>query len=579
MCGLAGFSAKIIKKKDEDKVKSMSKFLIHRGPDSSGFYKKRDIIMLHRRLSIIDIDGGNQPILNGNALIANAEIYNDPEIRLKNQDFKYKTSSDCESLLAIYNKFGLEGFKKIRGMYAFALYDTNKEHLILGRDPFGIKPLYFCKTENGIAFSSEIQALINSNFINTNIDMEKVKESLQIQFNVDRKTIYNGILRVRPGEILILKKGKIISSNIISKLENLEKKKFAHNDVRKVLENSVMLHQRSDVPYGVFFSGGIDSTLILYLLSRLNSSRTRAFSVTFPGISNNKDQLIDLAKKFNSELRFINFSENDFWDLIPISAKYMDDPITDYAVVPTFKLAQEASKTLKVVLTGEGGDEIFSGYGRYRASKRNFFFKKKPFGKGAFDSFKEMSKKLEGWNYDLDAARFSLENANLTDLQKSQYLDCQEWLPNNLLIKLDRCLMANSIEGRTPLVDINIFSYFFKFDDRLKINKGYGKYFLRKFLSEEIPFFKAFEKKKGFTVPLKLWLPKKKKELMHILPKNKFLKEIFPSSMIKDLCSNLNNKKALMPVWRLIFLSIWYLIHIENKKIEGNTFDMLTNNI
>jgi asparagine synthase (glutamine-hydrolysing) len=581
MCGIGGVSSKKISLITQKKILKMNKYLAHRGPDDEGYFKSANkIIMIHTRLAIIDIEGGVQPIENSDyTLTANGEIYNDIEIRKENKKYKYQTGSDSESIISVYNNFGIDGFKKLRGMFAFALFDKKKEELIIGRDPFGIKPIYFCINDGSFIYSSEPQAIVKSKLFKPIIDENRVKELLQLQFCSGRETIFKGIYRLRPGEVLIIKDGKISESHIVNKTKSLKKNIINDDDILEKLKESVSLHQRSDVPYGLFFSGGIDSTIVLYLMSLINTS-VNSYSIIFPGQENEKKNIEGLCKKFKSSINFIEFNENDFWELIPQTAKFFDDPVIDYAILPTFKLAREAKKDLKVILTGEGGDELFGGYGRYRSSMRKFFFKKRSFHKGIFSKIEELSHYFTGWNYSIEEVRSKINNLEFSELQKVQLLDFQEWLPNDLLIKLDRCLMAHGLEGRTPLIDTKLFSNFFLFPDNKKINKGLGKYFIRDFLNNKIPFYDSFKKKSGFTVPLKLWLPKMCVELSRVLPKMECLKNIFPSEKIKDLCLSMKyNENAIIPVWRLTFYALWFIANMENKNVDGNTIDVLNENI
>ncbi len=581
MCGLAGISSNRIDENTKTSSLKILDFLSHRGPDDSGYFISKDILMLHTRLSIIDIPGGGQPIEGSQYILtANGEIYNDLEIREENRDYKYETGSDCESIICVYNNFGIEGFSKLRGMYAFSLYDKKKNELIIGRDPFGIKPLYFSFSNGKFIYSSEPQALIKSGLIVPRISKQKTKELLQLQFCIGRETIYKGIFRLRPGETLIIKKGEVIKSELFNKTNAFKRLLVNNKKINDTLSESISLHQRSDVPYGVFFSGGIDSTLVLYLMSKINTKPINSYSVIFPGEKQKEKLMKKLCKDLNSKLHCIEFDKNDFWNLIPQTAKAFDDPVIDYAILPTFKLAQEAKKDLKVVLTGEGGDELFAGYGRYRSSLRNFFFKKEPFHKGPFTNIKNFSTFFDNWNFELEKKRSYISNLNLTELQKVQILDYEEWLPNDLLIKLDRSLMFHGLEGRTPLIDLKVFHDLFGVEDFRKINKGFGKFFLRQFLKEKIPAYDSFERKSGFTVPLNIWIPEMYIKFSQTLPKIKCLTELFPSKLIKDLCLSLKtNKKAIIPIWRLTFFALWFIANIEKKSVDGSTFDVLYNNL
>ena len=448
-----------------------------------------------------------------------------------------------------------------------------KNCTVLGRDIFGIKPLYFSLIKDGIIFSSEITPLINSKFVKKNISEEKLIEYFELQYTTGKKTIFEGIFRLRPGEILTIQNGKITNSKL-QKLNFLRKKttKIDNNFIEKKLEESVSVHLRSDVPYCLFFSGGIDSMLIMYFMSKLNlGSKIEAFKVNIENRKNNSNNI--LLKKISHEykIRFneINFTEDDFWNTIPFAAKKIDDPIADYAILPTFKLASVASKKFKVAITGEGGDELFGGYGRYR--HHNFL--KKKFFKGAF-------RKLEKFNnnyWKFETNQTFIENLSLTRVQKQQFFDYYNWLPNNLLVKLDRCLMSYGMEGRTPLIDKKLFENFFFIKDEYKINNSFGKFLIRNFIKSKVKYYDAFTKKEGFTIPIEKWLPKHSKFFLEFLPKIEILRIFFSQDEIKELCKSIShNKKAIRCVWHMIFISIWYYVTFNNVKINGNFFDIIS---
>ncbi len=581
MCGIAGISIEKPNSRLQKKILEMKNLLSHRGPDSSGEFHSSYVSLIHTRLSIIDLDGGNQPIENNDMiLVANGEIYNDLEIRKTIKKYKYKTNSDSESIMAAYYEFGLSGLKKLRGMYAFALYDKKTEQTILGRDDFGIKPLYFSMITEGVIFSSEISAIVKLGVKCFDLSKFKFLEFLQLQYCSGNRTIYENILRIRPGETLVIQKGKIIRSILNEFLEkkNTIKKKITKDYTTDALMESVSVHLRSDVPYCVFFSGGIDSTLVLYFMSLLKLNKISAYTIGFNGMNSNFDQNLKvLASKFNVEFTKINFDQNDFWNLLPFAAQNIDEPIADYAILPTFKLAREASKNFKVVLTGEGGDELFGGYGRYRSLMKTFFKKKKKYTNGAFSNLGFFKQYREFWDFDLKKIDQKTENLEISELQKYQLFDYFNWLPNDLLVKLDRCLMTYGVEGRTPLVDKELFKKFFYVEDKIKIKKNYGKFFIREFLESKLNFYNPYAKKEGFTVPISEWIPEKSRYLEEFLPKIDILKMFFKKSDLVDLCRSVKtNKRLVKPLWHLIFFSIWHLANESEIDISGNYFDVIS---
>ena len=576
MCGIAGFSYIKPDKKISKRFFNTERYLSHRGPENTGFFKNPHLDLIHTRLSIVDIKGGNQPIQNKRyVLVANGEIYNDPEIRKKNRTYKFVTNSDSESILALYERNGIDGLKLLRGMYAFIIYDKKHDEVIIGRDEFGIKPLYFSLMKNGIAFCSETKPIVSLKKSIPNINVWKLFEYMQLQYSSGTETLYEGIQRVAPGQILVIKRGKIIKSF----LSSFTQKKKSINDAElitsldKSLRESVSSHLRSDVPYCIFFSGGIDSMLLLHYVHQLKKENVTAYSIFFD--EDTSKSLEKITRTYNVDLVKVKFSEDDFWNWIFLAAEKIDEPVADYAILPTLKLASIASKKYKVALTGEGGDELFGGYGRYKKSQRVLFGKKDYLPKGAFYDVLG-SKKFQNWEYELkNLNSFFLKN-KVTRLQSFQLFDYYNWLPNNLLVKLDRCLMTFSMEGRTPFIDKKLFNKLFYISDKEKIYNGVSKFYIRKFLNSNIQNYNFFEKKKGFTVPIYEWIPKKINFLRELLLKQDFLTEYFSKDELVKICSAIRiNKKFVKPLWHIIFFTSWYLVNIKGIKKRGNFFDIL----
>ena len=574
MCGIAGISLSKENKILQKRFRKIRKLLRHRGPDGEGIFENKNISLIHTRLSIIDIKNGTQPIKSkNNVLIANGEIYNDLEIRKKFTKFKFSTKSDSESILALYENEGFRGFEKLRGMYSFALYDKNLDQLIISRDEFGIKPIYFSTMIEGFFFSSELNALKMIIPEKKTIDNKKVIEHLKFQYCSGNRTIYKGINRLRPGESLIIKNGKITRS-IFKKLTPKKNIICTEKFIQKKILDSVSSHLRSDVPYCLFFSGGIDSMLLLYSIKALGIKNTKAYTINFAEKKKKKTfNLESICKENNIKLHIESFSEEDFWNYIFFAAENIDEPLADYAILPTFKLAKRASKEFKIAITGEGGDELFGGYGRYKKTNRLLFSKK--INKGLFSSsnfFKDYSnlkpehhEKQKYFDFD-----------NLSSIQSSQIFDYKNWLPNNLLVKLDRCLMTYGMEGRTPFIDKDLFNSLFYISDNDKVRNGFGKYYIRNLLSKKIVNYDAFAPKQGFTVPIYEWIPKKINLIEKHLLKLKFLSPFFSKEQLLFLCKNIKkNKKIVKSIWHIIFFSSWYLIHVEGLKNRGNYFEVM----
>jgi asparagine synthase (glutamine-hydrolysing) len=395
MCGIAGIMTASGEAPSASALLLMAAALRHRGPDGNGHYRSGDVGMVQTRLAIIDLATGNQPLYEpgGAALLANGEIYNYVELRAGLAEVAFATSSDCEPPLYLYRRHGLAFTEHLRGMYAIALHDPAAGRLVLARDPFGIKPLYYVETATSFAFASEPQALIAAGMAPAQLVRQVRNELLQLQFTTGRETIFAGIQRVLPGETVVVMRGRVVERRRREALPAAgpvpREEGPALRDFDRVFADSVLIHQRADVPYGMFLSGGIDSSAVLGMMARLNERPVKAFTVGFTSgqVADEREQARRVAKALGAEHFEVEFREADFWLLLPQITRAMDDPAADYAVLPTYKLAAAAREAgLKVILSGEGGDELFAGYGRYRSLMRPWWIGGKALrGRGSFD--------------------------------------------------------------------------------------------------------------------------------------------------------------------------------------------------
>jgi asparagine synthase (glutamine-hydrolysing) len=317
-----------------------------------------------------------------------------------------------------------------------------------------------------------------------------------------------------------------------------------------VLEDSVRVHQRSDVPYGLFLSGGIDSAAVATLMARLNERPVTAFTCGFeaPGAKDERAQAEKVARALNLDWRETRFGEADFWRILPQVAQALDDPTADYATLPTYKLAEAAKDTLTVVLTGEGGDELFGGYGRYRRALRPAWLGGRPAEPRPDDAGA-----LARWRAEAKAPK------GLSRLQRAQWADVATWLPNDLLLKLDRCLMAHGLEGRTPFLDPEVAAFAFPLPDRCKVRGRYGKWLLRKWLERTCPAAEPWARKQGFTVPVEAWIGPRAADIatrIARLPAVRALKE--PDAVLRSFADEAAGQR-----WPLLFFAVWSLIHLE----------------
>lgn len=586
MCGIAGI---ISRNRDANpqRLETMIASLVHRGPDGTGRAQIGRTAIGHTRLAIIDLETGDQPLIdtNGAQLVANGEIYNFVELRADLGEASFATKSDCEPPLKLFAASGTDYAAGLRGMYAIAVVEENGETVHLSRDPFGIKPLYYTAFEGGVAFASEPQALIAGGFVAPVVQPAARAELLQHQFTTGPATIFEGIRRVLPGETISLTDKGVTPAGRLAALPAEPpaewREEHALELLNEALMNSVAVHQRSDVPYGMFLSGGVDSSALLACMRDLNERPVECFTAGFSGtgVSDERAHASHVAKAAGAHFHAVEFSEDDFWSLLPELAWALDDPTADYAVLPIYKLGAEVKKHgLKVVLSGEGGDELFAGYGRYRRLLRPWFLGGRPMRKkGLFDGL-DVLRPGVGSSSAVEESGNSTPAPGWTKLQAAQAVDCAGWLPNDLLIKLDRCLMAHGVEGRTPFLDPEVAKIAMFLPDRLKIRNGQGKYLLRKWLDQHLPEADPFSKKRGFTVPVAEWIAGQARTAGELVAAQDSIREIADPDKVLALFTSLENnssRHAGQAAWTLLFYALWHQCHIEGKKPDGGVFDVL----
>ena len=560
MCGIAGVVSTGGSHPSTETVEQLVSAMTHRGPDGEGRLTVGGATLVHRRLAIIDLETGAQPFRDndGTSLIANGEIYNYRELAAKMPAETLLTKSDCELPLHLYKSYGLDFTTHLRGMYALAIYDAKNSRLVLARDPFGIKPLCFVEKNGYFAFASEPQALVEAGLSSRTPSVSACKELLNRQFIGGRCTAFADIKRVLPGEMLIVEHGQIVGQRHVSALpaEGPCEQDVTSLEARldEVLSDSVDLHQRSDVPYGMFLSGGVDSNALLAMMARLNSDPVLTYTAGFDSksVADETIQARAVAHAVGAAHVEIIVTQKDFWRDLPTIAAALDDPCADYAVIPSFELAREASKDVKVILSGEGGDELFAGYGRYRRALR-------PRWLGGRES------RTSGLLDHLDVFRTPnspracsqsesqlLPVPTYSRLQAVQAADFVDWLPHDLLIKLDRCLMAHGLEGRTPFLDPSLAKFAFCLPDRAKIRGRQGKWLLRSWLSKRLPAAKPFSRKRGFTVPVGEWIKQRGQQIGELVAAQPGVQALCQPGSVAPLFA-VPNKKAGQAAWALLF--------------------------
>ena len=573
-------------------LERMSALLAHRGPDGRGRHLADDLGMAQTRLAVIDLETGDQPIYAERddgakvALIANAEIYNYVELRAQMTDVAFATKSDCEPALSLYLRHGNRFAEHLRGMYAVAIHDpragSRRGRLVLARDPFGIKPLYYAEIGSGFAFASEPQALVGAGFVDPVLDTEVRDQILQMQFSAGRDTAFAEVRRVLPGETLVVEGGRIVERRRRAALPDGGPAEWSEDEALERLEaalvDSVAVHRRSDVPYGMFLSGGVDSSAVLAVMRDLDAEPVRAFAVGFSGTAahDERDHARAVAAAAGARFEAVEFSDGDFWRLLPRIAAAVDDACADYASLPSYKLAGLArAANLKVILTGEGGDELFAGYGRYRRASRPRLLGGRPMrAKGAFEGLGILRTERVRWRAGVAPAATGEKRPGRSRLQAAQAADCAEWLPNNLLTKLDRCLMAFGVEGRTPFLDPRVAEVAFRLPDRLKVRGGLGKWLLRRWLARKLPEARPFSRKRGFTVPVGAWIAGRGDALGPMVAAQPGIAEACRPGTVERLFAA-SGKRGAQAAWRLLFYALWHRRHILGLEPQGDVFETL----
>lgn len=584
MCGIAGLVLQPgAAPPAPETLALLARALAHRGPDGTGQTMVGRIALLSTRLAIIDLEGGDQPLFAGAAaLVANGEIYNYRELRAAMPDVRFATESDCEPPLHLWLRDGADYVKALRGMYAIAIHERVGRTVTLSRDPFGIKPLYLAQIADGLAFASEPQALLEAGLVPRTMRPAARDELLQMQFVTGGETIFEGISRVLPGETLTLADGHVLDRRRIAPLPEGGPEEIGEETALERLDaalaESVELHLRSDVPYGVFLSGGTDSSAVLAMMRRLTNQEVLAFTAGFevPGAADERGAAAEIAQAVGARHETIGITEQMVWQHLPEIVACMDDPAADYAIIPSWFLARRAQGEVKVVLSGEGGDEMFAGYGRYRTAMRPWWLGGRVMrARGTFDRLDVLRARPGGWRDGIAADEAAAMQSGRTRLAMVQATDIAGWLPHDLLLKLDRCLMAHGIEGRTPLLDPGVAAATFRLPDALKLSRGRGKWLLRRWLEQHLPAARPFARKQGFTVPVGAWIHAAGARLGALVAASPAVAEIAEPARVIALFRNSGGKREGFAAWTLLFYALWHRRHIEGLRPAGDVFETL----
>lgn len=605
MCGITGFMNE--KQNKEKIIKKMSKRIEHRGPDSEGFYIDDNVALAHRRLSIIDLEGGTQPLYNedkSKLVIFNGEIYNYIELKdeLKKLNHKFTTLSDTEVLIHGYEEWKEKLPSKLRGMFAFAIYDIKEKSLFLARDNFGIKPLYYGLFDKTFMFSSEIKSFLDHPDFKKELNEELLGPYLSFSFTPTNETFFKGVFRLEPGCSLTYKNNKIDIKRYF-KLTFKEKEQSYEDAVQKVahtMQESVNYHMLSDVEVGSFLSSGIDSS---YLVSLAHPDKT--YTVGYDITRYNEiDYAKDLADKLKIKNKSKKITKEEYMKVIPKIMYHMDEPTSDPAAVALYFVAKLARKDVKVVLSGEGADEFFGGYNTYREEIDYKFYNKIPFFiRNIISRICSFLPEIRGINFLVRRgqklednyigvnkvfsekeccrvlkAKPTLKNKEVTkkvydefagssNIIKMQAIDINYWLIKDILQKADKMTMANSLEGRVPFVDKEVFKVASSLPIDYKVTKENTKVALRDAAKEVIPNESYKKKKLGFPVPIRNWM---REEDVYQEIKTTFLTDYAGKYFKQDYIINLldehksGKKDNYRKVWTIYVFLKWYEVFFIN---------------
>lgn len=604
MCGIVGLVKKGV---NEEMVKKMSNRIAHRGPDGEGVYIFNNVGLGHRRLSIVDLSLGNQPMYNENGKVVtvfNGEIYNYQELKeeLLSLGHTFKTNCDTEVLVHGYEEWKSDLPKYLRGMFAFAIHDQNTNEVFLARDNFGIKPLYYAKFNDTFMFSSEIKAFLDLEDFHKEFNDRILESYLEFSFVPTNETFFKGVYRLDAGCSLTYKDGEIFINKYF-KLDFKEKNMSfdeAVKNISEVMKVSVNKHLIADVEVGSFLSSGVDSS---YLVSLAKPDKT--FTVGYDIEKYDEIKYAkDLADKLNIENKSKVIKKEEYLREIPNIMYHLDEPTSDPAAISLYFVAKLASQDVKVVLSGEGADEFFGGYNYYREEVDYKFYNKIPFfirhliakfagifpegrglnflvrrGEKLENSYigvnrnfsYKMAQKILNKKYDLKAIDVTKdiykEFEGYSNINKMQAIDINFWLMKDILLKADKMTMASSIEGRVPFIDKEVFKVASSLPFDYKVTKENTKVALREAAREVIPNESYKKKKLGFPVPIREWMKDSDVE--------KNIREVFNSDTSKKYFNNkeinklldehVNNKKDnYRKVWTIYSFLVWYKVFFEN---------------
>jgi asparagine synthase (glutamine-hydrolysing) len=630
MCGICGkLSFEREARLDTGLFRAMLDSLRHRGPDDEGLYEAPGVGLGHRRLSIIDLNTGHQPLSNENGtvwIVFNGEIYNFQELRtfLLSKGHVFRTQTDTEAIVHLYEELGPQCLEKLRGMFAFAIWDENTKSLFLARDRVGIKPLYYCLTDKSLIFASEIKAILTDPSVDRQVAPEVIDRFLTFLYVPGEETLLKGIRKLAPGNYLLAREGRAEVRQYwdlqFSKPSGGRSLKQAKDQLLSLLAETVELHMIADVPVGVLLSGGVDSTAVLSFAVERTDKEVSSYTVGFsdPGVPDERPFARIAAEAFGSRHYQMTISAGDFADFMPRYVWHMEEPVCEPPAIAMYYVSKLAANYVKVLLSGEGGDEAFAGYSNYRnllwleRAKRSFFplngtvarglslahslfhlpriGKYAPLMNARFPDyyFSRTSNPYRytgnglGELYSADFARSIDREHSLEPLRRLQahvrgqdtldamlYIDTKTWLPDDLLIKADKMTMANSLELRVPLLDHKVLEFAAALPSSLKVRGFTTKYIAKKALGCRVPKSILNRPKAGFPVPYESWLRKELRDWVHevLFDRTTANRGYFDAPAIHELLAGDEaDARYSKEIFSLVTLELWHRTFLEQKQ-------------
>jgi asparagine synthase (glutamine-hydrolysing) len=636
MCGICGkiyFGTE--RNVEAEQLDRMIASISHRGPDGDGTYVNGAVGLGHRRLAIIDLSTGDQPMTNENGkvwLVYNGEVYNFPELRedLIRRGHLFRSTSDTEVIIHLYEEYGPDCVTRLRGMFAFALWDDASKTLFLARDRVGIKPLYYVNTGKALLFASEIKALLCDPEVPREVDPEAVHQFLTFLYLPKDKTLFHGIRKLEPGHYLLVKDGGVTRRRYwdlqFPSVSSGKRFDLSCEQLRQLVTNTVRDHMISDVPVGVLLSGGVDSTVVLNCAAHETNKRISTFTIGFGGEEFDDERPFAglVARRFGTDHHEISISANDFSDFLPAYVRHMEEPVCEASAIALHYVSKLARQHVKVVLSGEGGDEAFAGYQTYR---NLLLLEQLKAGAGPFRSllgssaewvgglngFRRFKKygplcnsRLPAYYYSRVGSPFGYFTRNRVEfctpdfyrsfdatnsarlvselfqsvnsqadrqplLNQMLYVDTKTWLPDDLLIKADKMTMANSLELRVPLLDHRVLEFAAALPASFKVKGWTTKRILKEAFKETLPREVVERRKTGLPVPLRRWMRSDLQDFVRdaLLSTRSINRGYFQRSGIERLLERNSLDGSLMKeVFSLLTLELWHVEFLDTQKFE-----------